>query len=83
MAQLQKLRERRDDLPDLEKVVLFDGAGDCNWVLSLGDVEALGTRHLQQQQKDLIDSFYFLTPTHGRLAVAALLFRARSRMNHP
>src|SRR5215211_3968471 len=26
-AQLQKLQERRDDLPDLEKVVMFDGAG--------------------------------------------------------
>jgi long-chain acyl-CoA synthetase len=47
-AQLTKLRERRDDLPDVEKVVLFDGEGDGNWVLSLEDVEALGKRHLQE-----------------------------------
>jgi hypothetical protein len=33
-AQLEKLKERRDDLPNLEKVVLFDGptlTGGNNW----------------------------------------------------
>ena len=52
-AQLTKLKERRDDLPDLEKVVLFEGAGDGDWVLSLEDVEALGKRHLQEQPKSV------------------------------
>jgi long-chain acyl-CoA synthetase len=47
-TQLQKLRDRRDDLPDLQMVVLFDGASDEDWVLSLDDVVALGTRHLQE-----------------------------------
>jgi long-chain acyl-CoA synthetase len=47
-GQLQKLAERRDDLPDLEKVVLFDGAGDEDWVMTLEEVEALGKRHLQE-----------------------------------
>jgi long-chain acyl-CoA synthetase len=52
-AQLQKLLERRDDLPDLEKVVLFDGAGDGDWVLSLEDVEALGAHHLHEHPKSV------------------------------
>jgi long-chain acyl-CoA synthetase len=54
-AQLQKLRDRRDDLPDLEKVVLFDGAGDGDWVLTLDDVMALGKRHLQEHPTSVRD----------------------------
>src|SRR6476619_579006 len=34
-AQLEKLRERRDDLPNLEKVVLFDGVGDGDRIITL------------------------------------------------
>src|SRR6476661_4316285 len=52
-AQLEKLIERRDDLPDLEKVVLFEGAGDGEWVLSLDDVEELGNHHLQEHPKSV------------------------------
>ncbi|WP_193047125.1 AMP-dependent synthetase/ligase [Mycolicibacterium baixiangningiae] len=48
-AQLEKLREKRDELPDLEKVVLFDGDGDGDWVLGLADVIELGRKHLEQQ----------------------------------
>jgi long-chain acyl-CoA synthetase len=54
-AQLQKLRERRDDLPDLEKVVLFDGAGDGDWVLTLDDVVAMGHKHLQEHPRSVRD----------------------------
>jgi long-chain acyl-CoA synthetase len=54
-AQLEKLRERRDDLPDLEKVVVFDGAGDGDWVLTLDDVVELGKRHAQEHPTSLRD----------------------------
>ncbi|HYF72321.1 MAG TPA: AMP-binding protein, partial [Nocardioides sp.] len=45
-AQVAKLRENRDHLPDLARVVTFDGEADGAWVLSLGDLAALGARHL-------------------------------------
>ncbi len=44
--QLGKLKERRSDLPNLAKVVVFDGAGDGDWVITLDDLAALGSKHL-------------------------------------
>lgn len=45
-TQLTKLRSHRDQLPDLIRVVTFDGQPDGGWVLSLHDLLALGARHL-------------------------------------
>ncbi|ABL82121.1 MULTISPECIES: long-chain fatty acid--CoA ligase [unclassified Nocardioides] len=45
-TQVAKLRSRRDHLPDLIRVVTFDGQADGEWVLSLRDLVALGARHL-------------------------------------
>lgn len=47
-TQLGKLKERRNDLPNLAKVVVFDGAGDGDWVISLDDLAALGAKHLAE-----------------------------------
>lgn len=44
--QLAKLTERRADLPNLTKVVLFDGTADGDWVISLDDLAELGTKYL-------------------------------------
>jgi long-chain acyl-CoA synthetase len=46
--QLAKLTERRNDLPNLAKVVVFDGAGDGDWVITLDDLTALGAKHLAE-----------------------------------
>ncbi len=45
-AQIAKLRARRDHLPDVIRVVTFDGQADGEWVLSLADLQALGAKHL-------------------------------------
>jgi len=45
-VQIAKLREQRDHLPDLLRVVTFDGEADGEWVLSLEDLQALGAKHL-------------------------------------
>jgi long-chain acyl-CoA synthetase len=47
-TQLAKLTERRSDLPNLAKVVVFDGAGDGDWVITLDDLAALGAKHLAE-----------------------------------
>jgi long-chain acyl-CoA synthetase len=36
-AQLEKLTERKGDIPTVAKVITFDGAGDGDWVLTLGE----------------------------------------------
>src|SRR3954465_3938085 len=47
-GQVTKLREHRSELPHLDKVVLFDGAADGDWVITLEDLSALGEKHLAE-----------------------------------
>jgi long-chain acyl-CoA synthetase len=47
-TQLGKLTEHRSDLPNLEKVVVFDGAADGDWVITLDDLAALGAKYLAE-----------------------------------
>jgi len=47
-AQLAKVAVARDKLPDVQKVVLLDGEGDGDWVISLADLERLGAEHLER-----------------------------------
>jgi len=53
--QVAKLRERRADLPALSKVVTFDGTTDGDWVISLQDLESLGTALLAEQPNVVMD----------------------------
>jgi len=46
--QLAKLREQRSVLPDLARVITFDGAADDDWVLTLDDVVARGEKALAE-----------------------------------
>ena len=45
-AQLEKMKERRDDLPNLEKVVLFDGPGDGDHVITITELADIGKKYL-------------------------------------
>jgi long-chain acyl-CoA synthetase len=57
-TQIAKLRERRDELPDLHKVVTFDGTPDEGadepWVISVAALEKLGS-DLLAEQPDAVD----------------------------
>jgi long-chain acyl-CoA synthetase len=44
--QVGKLAERRGDLANLAKVVVFDGAGDGDWVITLDDLAEQGAKYL-------------------------------------
>ncbi len=48
-SQLAKLKERRSELPHLDKVVLLDGHGDGDWVITLAELEALGKEKLEAE----------------------------------
>ncbi|WP_328867111.1 AMP-dependent synthetase/ligase [Streptomyces sp. NBC_00304] len=68
-VQLAKARERRAELPDLAHVVVIDaeGAGPVEgdpegWVLTLADLEALGTEHLAKNPAAITERVDAITP---------------------
>lgn len=52
-AQVDKLRERREELSGVEKVLVFDGEGDGDWVTTLGEVMEAGRAHLKDHPSDV------------------------------
>lgn len=64
MAQVETLRAHRGELPELTKVVVIDGEGDGDWVVSFADLEAAGQARLQAEP-GLVDArIDALTPDH-------------------
>ena len=63
-AQIAKLRAQREHLPDLVRVVTFDGEADGDWVLSMADLEALGARHLADHPSSVDDAVATVRPEH-------------------
>ncbi|MBO1756047.1 long-chain fatty acid--CoA ligase [Allobranchiibius sp. CTAmp26] len=49
-AKVALLKQGRDAIPDVTKVVVIDGAGDGDWVLSLADLEKLGTDYVREHE---------------------------------
>src|SRR5271170_5198741 len=45
-TQLEKITEQRGDLPDLAKVVVFEGSGDGDSVITLDELAELGAKRL-------------------------------------
>ncbi len=54
-VQVDKLREHRAELPDVTKVVVIDGEGDGDWVITLDDLEKRGQEALAQSP-DIVDA---------------------------
>jgi long-chain acyl-CoA synthetase len=63
-AQVAKLREQRDHLPDLIRVVTFDGQADGEWVLSLADLQALGAKYLAENPTSVDEAVAAVEPEH-------------------
>ncbi|CAN5659641.1 AMP-dependent synthetase/ligase [soil metagenome] len=63
-VQLAKLTERRGELPDLTKVVLFDGSADGDWVITLADLADLGRQHLRAHPSDIRTRIDSIAPDH-------------------
>jgi long-chain acyl-CoA synthetase len=53
-AQIAKLYAQRDEIPHVMKVVTFDGQPDGDWVISMGDLQALGAT-LLVDDPDVVD----------------------------
>jgi long-chain acyl-CoA synthetase len=51
--QLAKLRQQRSQLPKIHHVVVFEGQGDGDWVLTLQQLQARGREHKSRVPGDL------------------------------
>ena len=76
-AQVHKVLEQRDKLPRLEKVIVFDGEGDGDFVLSLDDLRDKGaellrtdpdavTRRVEETRSDHLATLIYTSGTTGR-----------------
>ncbi len=76
-VQVEKLRERRSDLPALTKVVTFDGTTDGDWVIGLSDLEQLGeglladdpgavSKRVEATEADSLATLIYTSGTTGR-----------------
>ena len=63
-TQVEKLRAHRSELPDLEHVVLIDGEGDGDWVITLSELEERGQARLAEEPGLVDDRIDQLTPDH-------------------
>jgi len=63
-TQVAKLRAQRDHLPDLVRVITFDGEADGEWVLTLADLEALGARYLSENPHAVDEAVAAVEPEH-------------------
>ncbi|MEP7016705.1 MAG: AMP-dependent synthetase/ligase [Actinomycetota bacterium] len=63
-AQVAKFRANRAQLPDLVKVVTFDGTADGDWVISLADLEQLGSTHLAKAPTVVDERIDAIEPQH-------------------
>ena len=59
--QIAKLWERRVDLPDITRVVTFDGTSDGDWVITLDELEQMGVELLTTNSSVVDDRIDALT----------------------
>jgi long-chain acyl-CoA synthetase len=63
-AQIAKLAANRSALPELVKVVTFDGTPDGDWVISLADLEQLGEAQLAGAPSVVDERIEAIEPQH-------------------
>ncbi|HEU4910850.1 MAG TPA: long-chain fatty acid--CoA ligase [Actinomycetes bacterium] len=63
-TQIAKLRDHRDELPELAKVVTFDGTTDGDWVIGLDDLARLGEEQLRRDPATVTSRVDATRPEH-------------------
>ena len=74
-SQVAKLQERRDEIPSVKKVVVFDGTtdrpgNDDQWIIGLADLAALGEKHLADHPGIVAETARAIAPD----ALATLIY---------
>ena len=60
--QVNKLLEHRTELPDVTKVVIIDGNGDGDWLITLGELEQMGKQLLADSPNAIEDRVAHIGP---------------------
>ncbi len=60
--QVAKLKAKKSELPELFKVVVFDGATDGDWIIGLDDLERLGEAYLAEHPDAVVQSIEATQP---------------------
>ncbi|MBF6468247.1 long-chain fatty acid--CoA ligase [Nocardia beijingensis] len=63
-SQVDKLIEHRAELPDVRQVVIFDGEGDGNWVITVDELEERGRAVLAESPDAVADRIHGIRPEH-------------------
>ncbi|NLV78939.1 MAG: long-chain fatty acid--CoA ligase [Rhodococcus sp.] len=63
-TQVAKLTEHRSELSAVEKVVVIDGPGDGDWVITFDELEQLGRKLLDDNSSVVMDRIHQLEPHH-------------------
>ena len=63
-SQLHKLLEHRAELPDVRQVVIIDGNGDGDWVITLNELEQLGKQLLADSPNAVKERVLTVGPGH-------------------
>lgn len=85
--QIAKLKEHKNELPHLVKVVTFDGTTDGDWVIGMDDLAKLGEAHLAEHpgvveetarsiQPEQLATLIYTSGTTGRPKGVRLLHRS-------
>ncbi|HYF72075.1 MAG TPA: long-chain fatty acid--CoA ligase, partial [Nocardioides sp.] len=85
--QIAKLKEHRNELPHLDKIVTFDGTTDGGWVIGLDDLAKLGEAYLAEHPgvveetvrsiaPDQLATLIYTSGTTGRPKGVRLLHRS-------
>ena len=61
-TQVKKLTDNKSELPHVEKVVVFDGAGDGDWVITLDELKKLGTAYLAEHPSAIEEKAQSIAP---------------------
>ncbi len=61
-TQVDKLREHRDEVPAVEKIIVIDGEGDGDWVISIAELEARGRELLLESPGAVDERIEAITP---------------------
>ena len=61
-VQLGKLTSHREQIPDVTKVVTFDGASDGDWVIGLDDLASLGADYLEGHPTAVVEHAESIRP---------------------
>ena len=61
-TQVKKLTDNKSELPHVHKVVVFDGAGDGDWIITLDELKKLGTDYLAKHPNVIEEKAHSIAP---------------------